>query len=74
MGGEEAYIMKIRGVNNMPDFIQVRDCNFTLVAYFRADKPQIASLGPLKEKNRPAVTAIMARLPYGQLVKLSTLV
>ncbi len=32
------YIMKIKGGAKIPDYMQIRDDNFTLVAYFRADK------------------------------------
>lgn len=34
------YIMKIKGGGKIPDYVQFRDDNFTLVAYFRADKPR----------------------------------
>jgi hypothetical protein len=30
--------MKIKGSGKIPDYLQVRDDNFTLIAYFRADK------------------------------------
>ena len=32
------YIMKIKGAGKIPNYLQIRDDNFTLVAYFRADK------------------------------------
>ena len=33
------YIIKVKGKAKIPDYIQVRDENFVLVAYFRADRP-----------------------------------
>ena len=34
--------MKIRGKVKIPDYIQIRDDQFTLLAYFRADRPEDA--------------------------------
>ena len=36
---EEMYIIKVKGKTIIPDYIQIRDENFVLVAYFRADRP-----------------------------------
>ena len=36
------YIIKIRGKVKIPDYIQIRDDQFTLLAYFRADRPEEA--------------------------------
>ena len=33
------YIIKVKGKAKIPDYIQLRDDNFVLVAYFRADRP-----------------------------------
>ncbi len=33
------YIIKVKGKAKIPDYIQLRDENFVLVAYFRADRP-----------------------------------
>ena len=33
------YIIKVKGKAKIPDYIQIRDENFVLVAYFRADRP-----------------------------------
>lgn len=32
------YIIKVKGKAKIPDYIQLRDENFILVAYFRADR------------------------------------
>ena len=31
------YILKIKGKAKIPDYIQIRDNKFTLIAYFRVD-------------------------------------
>ena len=33
------YIIKVKGNAKIPDYIQLRDENFVLIAYFRADRP-----------------------------------
>jgi len=33
------YILKIKGTDKIPDYVQLRDESFTLLAYFRADRP-----------------------------------
>jgi hypothetical protein len=36
------YIIKIKGKAKIPDYVQLRDENFTLIAYFRTDRPERA--------------------------------
>jgi hypothetical protein len=36
------YILKIKGKVKIPDYVQLRDDQFTLLAYFRADRPERA--------------------------------
>ena len=33
------YIIKVKGKAKIPDYIQLRDKDFVLIAYFRADRP-----------------------------------
>ncbi|RYE90016.1 MAG: fructose-6-phosphate aldolase, partial [Cytophagaceae bacterium] len=33
------YIIKVKGKAKIPDYIQLRDEQFVLIAYFRADRP-----------------------------------
>ena len=32
------HILKIKGTDKIPDFVQIRDSNLSLKAYFRADQ------------------------------------
>lgn len=67
---KECYIMKIRGVNNMPDFIQVRDEKFALIAYFRADRPARTKI-PLPENiSGEQFETIIRELDYGCLQRV----
>ena len=64
------YIIKIKGKAKIPDYLQVRDDNFTLIAYTRTDRPEKAlekcGLGSNIEK----VKALMNEIPFGQMTKL----
>ena len=35
----DMYIIKVKGKAKIPDYIQLRDDDFILIAYFRADRP-----------------------------------
>lgn len=67
---EEMYIIKVKGKAKIPDYIQIRDQNFVLVAYFRTDRPlkRMDKFG-LEGKDEELKTLI-ASLPYGKLQKL----
>ncbi len=64
------YIIKVKGKAKIPDYIQLRDDNFVLVSYFRADRPiksmEKYGLGGKEE----ALQIIIDELPFGQLQKL----
>lgn len=66
------YILKVKGKAKIPDYIQLRDDNFVLVAYFRADRP--AKDKDLKkygmEGKEAALDSLIQSLPFGKLQKL----
>ena len=64
------YILKIKGKAKIPDYVQLRDDNFTLLAYFRVDRPEAAiSKVGLKEKEAEIVK-IIHEIPFGKVTKL----
>lgn len=64
------YILKIQGTSKIPDYIQIRDEDFTLIAYFRKNNPRRAlSRSNLLEK-MDAILKVVENLPYGQIQKL----
>jgi len=64
------YIIKVKGKAKIPDYIQLRDENFILVAYFRADRP-IKKLDKFGLEGKEAeIEAMISQLPFGKLVKL----
>jgi hypothetical protein len=65
------YIIKVKGKAKIPDYIQLRDDQFVLVAYFRADRPLLKNIEKFglagKEK---ALEQLIREIPYGKLQKL----
>lgn len=64
------YIIKVKGVAKIPDYVQLRDEEFTLLAYFRVDRPDksLEKLG-LGEK-KDAIMDLINKLPFGIIKKL----
>lgn len=64
------YIIKVKGVAKIPDYVQLRDEQFTLLAYFRVDRPEksLDKLG-LTDKAEQIMN-IVKDLPFGQILKL----
>ncbi|WP_462265775.1 fructose-6-phosphate aldolase [Mucilaginibacter sp.] len=64
------YIIKVKGVAKIPDYVQLRDEHFTLLAYFRVDRPEKSldkiGLGDKAEH----IMGLIKELPFGQIVKL----
>lgn len=67
---EGMYIIKVKGVAKIPDYVQLRDEKFTLLAYFRVDRPEksIEKVG-LKDKME-YILKLIEELPFGQIHKL----
>jgi hypothetical protein len=64
------YIIKVKGVAKIPDYVQLRDEKFTLLAYFRLDRPDksLEKLG-LGEKQDQLMN-IINDLPFGQVTQI----
>lgn len=64
------YIIKVKGKAKIPDYIQIRDENFVLVAYFRADRPMknVEKFG--LEGKEDQLEELIKSLPFGKLQKL----
>ena len=64
------YIIKVKGVAKIPDYVQLRDDKFTLLAYFRVDRPE-KSLDKVGLGDRAdEIMTIVKELPFGQILKL----
>ena len=64
------YIIKVKGKAKIPDYIQLRDDKFVLIAYFRADRPlqKLEKFG--LEGKEVELKAVIDELPFGKLQKL----
>ncbi len=64
------HIIKVKGKAKIPDYIQLRDDNFVLIAYFRADRPlkNLEKYG--LEGKEEILQTIIDALPFGKLQKL----
>jgi hypothetical protein len=67
----DMYIIKVRGKAKIPNYIQLRDSNFVLIAYFRADRPlkKLEKYGLEGKEN--ALKSLIDQLPFGKLQKLA---
>ena len=66
----DMYIVKVKGKAKIPDYIQLRNDNFVLIAYFRADRPlkQLQKYG--LEGKEEALSTLIKEIPFGKLQKL----
>jgi len=64
------YIIKVRGKAKIPDYIQLRNDKFLLIAYFRADRPlkklERLGLGGKEEQ----LKLMIEKMPFGKLEPL----
>ncbi|MDR6784816.1 fructose-6-phosphate aldolase [Pedobacter africanus] len=64
------YVIKVKGIAKIPDYVQLRDDKFTLLAYFRVDRPD-KSLEKLGLGDKQAyIMNFVNDLPFGQIAKL----
>lgn len=64
------YIIKVKGKAKIPDYIQLRDDKFVLIAYFRADRPLTKLEKYGLEGKEAALQKVINELPFGKLQKL----
>ncbi|MFD1770186.1 fructose-6-phosphate aldolase [Sphingobacterium suaedae] len=64
------YVIKVKGVAKIPDYVQLRDDAFTLLAYFRVDRPEksLDKIG-LAEK-ADYIMEVVKEMPFGQIRKI----
>ena len=64
------YIIKVKGKAKIPDYIQLRDGNFVLIAYFRADRPLKNMVKYNLEGKEDALRLLIDTMPFGKLQSL----
>lgn len=64
---DKMYIIKIKGKAKIPDYIQLRNDDFVLVAYFRADR-ELKNLEKYGLGGKEEMLAkLISELPFGKL-------
>ena len=61
------YILKIRGTKIIPDFVQIRDKNMTLIAYFRLSQAEKGLKKNNLENNSDEILTLLEDLPFGKV-------
>lgn len=66
----QLYLIKIKGKAKIPDYAQLRDNNFTLIAYFRTDRPDRAlDKCGLTDKTEQ-IMKILEGMPFGKMQQI----
>ena len=64
------YILKIKGTKIIPDFVQIRDENMTLIAYFRLSQAESGLKKNNLEIDSEKILNLLETLPFGKVFKL----
>ena len=64
------YVVKVKGIAKIPDYVQLRDDKFTLLAYFRVDRPDktLEKIGLGGKADQ--IMEIIKELPFGKILKI----
>lgn len=64
------YLLKIKGKAKIPDYVQMRDDQFTLLAYFRLDRPEKSLDRIGMAANEHAIVTILEKMQFGKMQKV----
>ncbi|MBP6334000.1 MAG: fructose-6-phosphate aldolase [Bacteroidia bacterium] len=64
------FILKVKGTARIPDYVQLRDDDFTLLAYFRVDRPEKALARVGLSEHESKLLDLIRDMPYGKMEKL----
>lgn len=64
------FILKIQGTDKIPDYVQIRDENFSLIAYFKITNPKTALTRCNLLHKMDEILEIAGRLEYGKINEL----
>jgi hypothetical protein len=64
------YVMKVKGTDKIPDYVQLRDDNFTLLAYFRVDRPEKALVKAGLAEREEELIKLINEMPFGKILKI----
>jgi hypothetical protein len=61
------HLLKIQGKAKIPDYVQLRDAEFTLLAYFRLDRPEKALVKAGLENHEQQIMNFLREIPFGKV-------
>lgn len=64
------YLLKVKGNGNIPDYLQIRDQNFTLIAYFTIRNLEQGLLKNGLQNYTSTIKEIIDHTDYGKIVPL----
>jgi hypothetical protein len=64
------FILKIQGTEKIPDYVQIRDENFSLIAYFKMSNPKTALTRCNLLHKMDEILEIAGKLEYGKIQEL----
>ena len=63
------YVLKIKGTKTIPDFVQIRDEQMILRAYFRLSQQEIGLKKNNLESETKGIMKLLNNIPYGKIHK-----
>ena len=66
------HILKIKGTKTIPDFVQVRDEQMTLIAYFRLNQIERGLTKNDLTTEIEGITKLLNEIPFGSIHKYSS--
>ena len=63
------YVLKIKGTDTIPDFVQIRDEQMTLRAYFRLSQQEAGLKKNNLDTEAKGIMALLDTIPYGKIYK-----
>lgn len=64
------YLLKIEGKAKIPDYVQLRDKDYNLLAYFRVDRPEKALEKCGFENKMDDIKKFIDAMPFGEVQSL----
>ena len=66
------YVLKIKGTKMIPDFVQIRDENMSLRAYFRLSQQEIGLKKNNLSEDAEGIMKLLNEIPFGKIYKYET--
>ena len=65
------YFLKTQGTDKIPDYVQIRDDHFVLLAHFKTNNPENQIKKYDLEKYKQEIIKLIETAPFGILYELS---